>query len=203
MKRLIPTTLGLYIMIAAHQVHADDMFSRIKTRLAEADCIRFEFLSVLESEVFDAVDTAKGNVVIAADSRYCLDLGRDQYIFDGRLLYSFSRENNQVTVEAAASGEAQEESVSFVKRIDEFYSSTMVVPDERYRLIRLSEKHRELPDTVVAFVDPQSESLARLEYYDVNGDLNRIIFTAEEILPTCSDSAFVPSYPDSVEIIKL
>ena len=203
MKRLISIALGLFTVAAVSQVHADDAFSRIKTRLAEADCVRFEFLSILESDVFDTFDTAKGDVVIAADGRYCLNLNGDQYIFDGRLLHSFSRENNQVTIEAAASGEAQEESVSFVKRIDEFYNSIMLVPDERYRLVRLSERHKELPDTIVAFVNPLSVSLARLEYYDVNRDLNRIIFIAEETLPACPDSAFVPAYSDSVEIIKL
>jgi outer membrane lipoprotein-sorting protein len=183
---------------------AGDRLDELKEKLSRAGCIEMKFLSIVESNVFDVVDTVSGAAMLAADGRYRIDLGTDQYVYDGDSLYSYSATNSQVTVEHRAPGEAYVQEVSFLARLDELYKSHILKPGMTYRLVRRSEKAAGVPDSLVLELAPDSLRVASIEYYDINEELNRLIVLNQDLKDEpCPDSAFEPSYPDSVEIIEL
>jgi len=145
---------------------------------------------------------AEAEATIAEDGRYLINLGRDQYLYDLEFLYSFSSENNQVTIDKANGMEAHEE-LSFIKRLDESYRSFVLEPDSRYRLLKSSAQESNIPDSLLLFLRSDSLLLDRIEYYDINEELNRIIFQEQIVQDSCPDLLFVPNYPDSVEVIRL
>ena len=199
--QLIYLTVILCLLVEAGS-SAPDRLDILKQQFTHADCVNFRFLSIVESGIFDRSDTAEAEATIAEDGRYLINLGRDQYLYDLEYLYSFSCDNNQVTVEKVNGVEAYEE-LSFVKRLDEFYRSFVLKPDSKYRLLRLSAEESNIPDSLLLFLRSDSLILDRIEYYDINEELNRIIFLEQTVNETCPDTPFVPNYPDSVEVIRL
>jgi len=199
--QLIYLTVALCLLVEAGS-SAPDRLDILKHQFALADCVNFRFLSIVESGIFDRSDTIEAEATIAEDGRYLINLGRDQYLYDLEYLYSFSYDNNQVTIERANGREVPEE-LSFVKRLDDFYRSFVLKPDSLYRLLKLSAEGSNIPDSLLLFLRSDSLLLDRIEYYDINEELNRIIFLEQTVNETCPDTPFVPNYPDSVEVIRL
>ena len=181
---------------------APDRLDILKQQFARADCVSFRFLSIVESGIFDRTDTIVAEATISADGQYVINLGRDQYLYDLEYLYSFSCDNNQVTIEKGNGMEVPEE-LSFVKRLDDFYRSFVLKSDLRYRLLKLSAQENNIPDSLELSLRSDSLVLDRIEYYDINEELNLIIFLEQTVHEICPDTPFVPDYPDSVEVIRL
>ena len=114
-----------------------DPLEALKKTMSEADCSRFEFISILESEIFDSVDSTLGSALIASDGRYRVTIGPDEYLRTAELLFSYSTENNQVTVERFELAGSTDESISFITRLDDYYEKSTSTGDNRYLLARI------------------------------------------------------------------
>ena len=190
-------------MLFAAAAGSGDVFENIKTELAGAEFCRMEFLSILESEVFESVDTTKGHAYLSVDGRYVVKIGPDMYLYDNENLYSYSEIQNQVTVERLAPSQARRDDVSFVTRLDDYYDTFPVTPDAEYRLIKTVKEAEGIPDSLRLFVNNESNQLDRIEFFDLNEDINRIIFLDVTVSNVCDTAMFIPHFPDSVETIKL
>lgn len=202
MIKLLRWFLVLSCLVPVH-LFAADRFETIKKDLAASKCTYFSFLSTIESSVFDQVDSAQGYAYIEDDGKYHVQVGSDEYIYDRHHLYTWSKANNQVTVETADDGGAGTDQVSFVTRLDEFFSTKPVKKGEEYRLIRKPGKSRNLPDTMLVYLDSAAPRISEIEYRDINGEINRLHFTDQQTSLDCDSSRFLPNFPDSVEVIKL
>jgi hypothetical protein len=180
-----------------------DPFQELKTSMAGAACCRYEFLSIIESGVFETTDTTLGTALIAADGRYYIAIGQDEYLKTSDRLYSYSRAENQLVVEPTAPGAEAQESVSFITRLDDYYSTRIRVPARRYFLTRTDTAAINLPDSLTVFLMEGAPRLDRLEYFDANDDRNQIVFRKSEYLDRCDETALMPHFPDSAEVIHL
>ena len=88
-------------------------------------------------------------------------------------------------------------------RLDEIYIVDPLTPGEKYRLVKRKFGYDNVPDSLIVAVRPDTTLLNWIEYYDVNGELNRIVLLEQTTSETCPDSLFVPAYPDSVERVRL
>jgi len=179
-----------------------DPFEQIKAAMAKAACCRFEFVSIVESEVFESVDSTHGSALLAADGRYLIKIGGDEYLRTTDRLYSYSRDEQQVTVEVVDPAGVSDETVSFITRFDKYYRTLIRKPGREYFLIKLDSTSR-LPDSVTVKVSGKKPQLESLEYSDDNADLNRIVFLSREYQATCDVGVLTPYFPDSVEVIEL
>jgi outer membrane lipoprotein-sorting protein len=201
MKTLIISGL-LALALASAGSAEQSSFERIKKDLATAACVSVDFLSILESSIFESVDSADGRAIIAEDGRYRIMLGEDLYLSTGAELYSHSAANNQVTVEPVAPG-AVNTDITLLQSLDESYKTTILQPDSVYSLTRDSSAASGLPDSLTVFMTENLQGIHRMEYYDINGELNRIIIKALTTSEACDTNQFIPSFPDSVEVIEL
>jgi outer membrane lipoprotein-sorting protein len=200
MKKLL--LYMLLSLIPLSSARTADSFEKLKNKLAGAKCVRFDFLSIIESDIFERIDTTPGTAYIAADGRYLVILGDDEYLYNLELLYSYSKVNNQVTIEKIDSRTGDE--VVFVMQLDSLYDSYAVKKDRQYRLVRKdSVFESNIPDSMLLYMDPEKLVLLKIEYFDINEELNRIVFLEQNIEPACEDDRFIPQYPDSVEQIEL
>jgi len=191
----------LICLLLAGVSRAEDKFDLLKKDLAEAACTRFEFFSIIESDIFDRIDTTAGTAVIAKDGRYYISIGDNEYLFDALYLYSYSRSNNQVTVEKIIDNHGEE--LFFITRLDKYFKTSALQKDFEYSLVRLEKELDNVPDSMRVIIDPAVPSLKEVAYLDINEELNRLVFFNQEIMPICDDQRFIPDFPDTVEIIKL
>lgn len=201
--RLHRLFLAAIILCSATVLAANNSFDEIKLQLAEAGCVHFEFLNIIESDIFDSVDSTDGEAWLAADGRYLIKLDSDEYLFDGADLYSYSFENNQVTVEQLDTADAQTGQISFIRRLDEWFKTDIIEPDLRFRLALREGVEGDLPDTMIIEIDSDNNRIRRIEYLDLNEEKNRIIIDSQDISDSCIEQLFRPNYPDSVELIRL
>jgi outer membrane lipoprotein-sorting protein len=180
-----------------------DRFDQVKADLAEAVCTRFEFRSIVESNVFDQVDSLDGTAYLAHDGRFNITLGPDQYLFDGDNLYSYSAENNQVVIEQVDDTEMVSREISFITKLDKFYNTQSIKPDSLYRLLKKDGVKGDIPDSITVSVSRRALRLERLEYYDVNDERTVIVILSQQPDTVCSNREFQPDFPDSVERLKL
>ncbi len=182
---------------------AADRFGAIKEQLAQAACTRFEFVSIIESEIFDVTDSATGTAYIARDGRFNVTLGEDRYLFDLSFMYSYSAENNQVVIEKVSDKEGVSREISFITRLDELYETHTIQPGKSYRLLKRPGEKGDIPDSLTIFIAPDSLQLERLEYLDINEERNVIVILKQQTGKDCDDEQFEPAFPDSVERIRL
>ena len=189
--------------LSAGVVSETDPLEQIKATMAGSACCRFEFISILESTVFDSVDSTLGSALIATDGRYHIVIGPDEYLKTTEYFYSYAGEQNQVTVEKAGTGTGADEAISFITRLDDYYSTRVISPGHCYFLVRRDTTLSSMPDSLTMYLTGRPRRLDRLEYFDLNEDLNRIVFLASEYQGECDRQALTPQFPDSAEVIKL
>jgi outer membrane lipoprotein-sorting protein len=180
-----------------------DGFDRIKSRLAEAGCVRLDFISILESRIFRQTDSTTGSAYISRDGRYRVTVGSDEYLCDGGSLYGYSPENNQVTIQTVDSTNAFSREVSYVTRLDEFFTTSTIKPNRTYRLVRKSTSMQNLPDSMTVTIDSRAQKILEIDYLDINDEPVRLVFTHQATDSTCTDSSFKPDFPDSVERVRM
>ncbi|HWR83854.1 MAG TPA: outer membrane lipoprotein carrier protein LolA [Candidatus Deferrimicrobium sp.] len=187
----------------AGAVAPTDSFDKIKRELSQAACARFEFVSVIESEVFETADSAFGRAYIARDGRFLVTLGSDIYLNDGRCLYSYSAENNQVIMETKADSAEPIREISFLTRLDAIYTTFPVRSGETYRLLKKPGQDSQTPDSLTVFIDRRTRRLERLEYFDINDERTIIHIRSQQSDDSCDDKRFTPDFPESAERIRL
>ena len=197
------TILCVLVGLAGFGVAQADTFDGIKQAYRRAACVKISFVSIIESSVFETVDSLAGSAVIAGSGKYTVVLGKDKYVFDGVDLYSYSYDNNQVAIERLDPDDRFWTEVSFITRLDEIYKTAILHPDSTYRLVKLAQGHDNVPDSLVVAIDRRRNAIRAIEYFDVNEEKNRIVFKEQSLAGGCDSLLFVPEFPDSVERIRL
>ncbi len=191
------------MMVAWSTAEANDRFDLLIERLNSAKCLSMRFVSVIKSDIFDDIDSTSGELYVASDGRFFLDAGSDQFLFDGSNIYTYSESANQVIIETPVDSESTSREFSFLLMLDRLYSIEPITPNREYQLRIKTHTSETYPDSMVVHIDDSDQILKRLEYYDINDELNTIIVNWMKLSTACRSSQFIPSFPDSVERVKL
>ena len=181
-----------------------DPFDGLATQLSRAACIHIRFLHIVESQIFNDVDSLPGSAVIDQNGRYRIELPNDEFVCDGTFIHSYSRPNNQVVIEKAGpAGSSARHDLLFLAHLKDYYDITPVDTGSTYRLTMTDSRQTTLPDSMVAFVTGNPARLDYFDYFDINEDRNRLIIESLSTERPCHDSLFAPTWPDSVDRVKL
>ncbi len=194
--------LGLFCLIGL-TAYSADKFTLIKNKIDSAKVASFGVLITIESRIFDEIDSLAGQIILAKDGRYRAELGGDIYLNDGKTNWEYSAENNQATKRELLEGELSNNRLSFFKDLDSYYKSSIVKQDLVYKLIKLDNSDKALPDSMTVYLNNKTHQISKIEYYDLNEDLNSVYITEEYYEDVIKDNLFDLNLPDSVEIISL
>ncbi len=196
-------TLVFCLAMLAVAASAEDKFDLIKANLAKAECIQIQFMSILESGIFDRTDTAQGTALLAKDGRFLVTISEDKYLMAGDLLYSYSKANNQVIIEDVDSTRAVSSEVAYIRKLDDWYKTRILRPDREYFLVRTGPKGNSIPDSMTVSIDPKQGRISRIAYFDLNDELVTVVFVKETHHDACDQQRFEPDFPRSAERVKL
>jgi hypothetical protein len=178
-----------------------DSFDDIKMELSKDGCWQFIFVDIIESDIFNTVDTTNGEAYMASDGRYYIKTNEDFYIYDHYNYFSYSPESNQLIIEKKHSTE--EDDISFITNLDKYYKTHLLSKNHSYRLLKKESITGDVPDSMTVYIDSEEKRLVRIEYYDINEELNKLIFIEQNHFDSCLYNQFVPVVPDSTERVKL
>lgn len=180
-----------------------DVFDEIKKDLSQAKCIKLEFISIIESDIFETIDSIPGKSIISNDDKYKISIGDDIYINDKLNLYSYSIENNQVIIEKAENSSESIGEITFLKKLDKLFNTTIIMKNEKYRLTKKINVKSELPDSMLIILNHKKKIIEKIIYSDINDDRNTILIKSIDILSPCVPDDFIPNFPESADRIKL
>ncbi|SYZ73263.1 exported hypothetical protein [Candidatus Zixiibacteriota bacterium] len=195
--------LFLTFWVTAAAAGQKNKFDTIKSELASAREVKLKVAVAVTSKIFKDVDSSNGEIAIADDGRYFAQMGRDIYLFDGKCTWEISLEYRQATKRCLKDGEKFENRLVFIKNLDEYYEPHPIRKDLIYLLTRKDSDDSPMPDSLTIFLDKSADRIARLEYFDLNGDLNRVYILSERPNPAITDSLYHFNRPDSMEVITL
>jgi outer membrane lipoprotein-sorting protein len=188
------------ILIFSGIVYGDN-FEKIKKQYKDAALVELDILIIIESKIFGDVDSADGNIILAADGRYLAEINNEIFLFDGKCLWDYSIENGQATRNCLEENETFESELSFIKNLDRYYITKMQKPDSIYRMISASDENESLPDSMTVHI--RKSALYMIEYLDLNNDLNQVLINSVGFSDSVNNDIFKLALPDSVEIITL
>lgn len=201
MKKLFKYSFLIFAITCS--VYGQDNFDKIKKDLSQAECIKLQFISIIESDIFDTIDSIPGHGIISKDNKYNISIGDDIYINDKLNLYSYSIENNQVIIEPSDIGNGAIDEITFLKNLDKLFNTTVIMKNRKYRLTKKKDVKSELPDSMLVLLNNKKTMIEQIIFKDLNDDLNRIIIKAIDILSPCLPDDFIPKFPESADRIKL
>ncbi len=202
---IIASVSLLLAVVTSPAERPSDAFSAIKDRLSQAACVEFEFLSMVEMDVFDVTDSAWGRAQIARDGRFYITVGGETYLYDAQYVYTYSQANNQLVIEPAPQNGSVGREISFVTQLDDLYETTTVETNNLYRLIKRDSVAAggDIPDSMEVGISADKQKLAVLRFYDINEDVNTIRVIEQITYDSCNSAMFTPDFPDSVETVRL
>lgn len=200
--KTILTLMVACLLLWCSAVIADD-FDQVKQKLGRSGCHYFEFYSIIESDIFDQVDTALGTACIASDGRYNITVADENYVFDLERTYTYSESSGQVIIEKVDPSMPVGEEIAFVLKLDETYKTVAGKKKDTFELYKRGTGAAAYPDSLYVEIDSGQKELKQFEYFDVNEELNRIVFKKYDFEAECDSTAFIPVYPDSAEVIRL
>ncbi|GEM_PF-1205296 len=197
-------TLSLFLMLGLPALTgAEELLDKIKREWSAAKLISFDVTIAVESEVFNSVDSAPGNVVIAEDGRYRASIGDDLFLFDGQCIWEVSFANLQATCQCLKEGERFENRLVFLKDIDSYYRTASSVKGDGYLLVKNKGTGEALPDSINLYLDRKAGRISLLEYYDLNSEKNRVFLHDVKLQSEIGDEVFKYLPSDSIEVITL
>jgi outer membrane lipoprotein-sorting protein len=204
MKKIIKTMIYSGCLLLAINIAAGrDLFSNIKDEITSAKMIRLQAQIIIKSKIFESIDTTSGIISIGDDGRYCAKLDSDIYLFDGRCIWEVSYENKQATKQCLKDGERFQNRLFFLKDIDGYYNSKMIIKDSTYILTLKDKKGSGLPDTLTVLTGGVHNKISMLKYFDLNGDMNEVNFNKLDCYDIVDSAIFEIQLPDSIEVISI
>ncbi|HKK20265.1 MAG TPA: hypothetical protein VJ983_02250, partial [candidate division Zixibacteria bacterium] len=87
--------------------------------------------------------------------------------------------------------------------LDDLYKTYVLKPDQSYRLVKKGDAEGDFPDSMTVTIDSDKLLLKKIEYFDVNDELNTITLIKQDYHAVCKQELFEPNFPDSVERVRL
>lgn len=191
------------LLVIAGSAFSQDNFDKIKRDLSQAECIRIEFISITESTIFETIDSIPGKGIISNDNKYNISIGDDIFINDKLNLYSYSIENNQVIIEKGENGAESIEEITFLKKLDKLFNTTLIKKNREYRLNKKKDIKSELPDSMLVLINDKKQMIEQIIFNDINDDMNIIFIKSIDLSSPCEPDDFIPNFPESADRIKL
>ncbi len=202
MRKLVTWPLTVLGLMAATAIAADS-FEKVKSQFANATCVHIEFISIIDSDIFNTVDSIYGVADIAQDGRFYVRIGAEEYLYDNQNLYTYSVHTNQVIIDQPLNNLFAGSEIAMITRMNEYYDTETIQTDASYRLYKKRAEDTGLPDTVTVQLQEDTGQIAWLRYLDINRDPNTILMRHQRVSDDCDSSLFIPSFPDSAERVRL
>lgn len=188
-------------LIFASNISADS-FEKIKEKMSQPGCWDIEFINIIESDIFETVDTIYGIAYLEQDGRFYVEINGDIYLYDREYNYTYSPENNQVIIEKGDEFWGQQ--VTFITKLGQLYNSEPLKENESYKLIRkIIDDEDDFPDSMTLTIDQNSLTFKEFDYFDLNEEFNRLIILKQEFNESCDETRFKPTFPEDTERVKL
>ena len=193
---------------AAQSITAGEILRKVEERYESLNDFRATFHQALYMDEADTAGyLASGTLWVKKPVQFRLELEHQTTVSDGRTLWTYVPDNNQVLVDAAdTTGGGMRPDQLFLTYFQDA-EATLCGAEEVAGLECYHLYLQPAEETAVAslevWVDKSSYLARRLTFNDDGGMITHYRFTETQINPGLDDSLFVFQAPDTVEVIDM
>jgi len=188
---------------------AQEIMSKLAKKLTNVTAISADITMITESKTENTKDERKINALIS-NNKYRLLFGNQSVYCDGKSVWHYNNDVNEVTLTVADSTEMQQ--INLPKIISEWeknYRAKFIREEEQNKItsliLDLTPKKRQDFHKIRLVINKNKQEIQRMQFHYFEGETVSYIFNSYKTNPTTNTSDFVfnSSMHPSAEIIDL
>ncbi len=202
--------LGIVSLLTsqAFSLTSEELALKIEKRYKSLKDVSMRFTQTTKSEVFSTEKKIRGKMYLKNPDKFRIDTPSQSIVTDGKLLWLFSERNKQVTIHK------QKKSKNIFKPNEYLYNFRANYNPElrkkeklgkRYyhKLVLTPRKENLFITNLALWIDQKTFLVKKLEYQDMNDNWVSFLFDRTKTNSHISDSRFVYTPPEGIEVVDL
>ena len=208
MKLKLSLLLVLLVFNVAIAADPTELLRDIEQRYNDLTDLEVDFKQEVHSGVFSAVERTEGKMFLAKGDRFRIQTDEQVIASDGKLLWVYSKENKQVTIDKVGKTRDLVRPSDYLFTFRENYNAVLLpdssISDETYSVILLTSQDKDqFIQRMTLYADKTDKLTRRAVYQDINGNIVEINFFNLKIDKALSPETFIFKAPKGVEEIRL
>jgi outer membrane lipoprotein carrier protein len=216
MRRLV-LTVGFFsvtafvIVTSVHSAAAsssDELARQVEEKYRSLSSLSMDFVKITRSEIFETESKIEGKMLVKNPDRFKIDTEDEIIVCDGKFVWSYSVENQQVIKNLADRSEKVFKPNQYLADFRSRYAPRLTGEEKvdgiRCFVLSLAPKDEEVfIKKMTIWVDKKKLLAKKLEYTDSNDNQVTLIFQRIKTNRKIKDSEFVFQAPPGVEELDL
>jgi chaperone LolA len=180
----------------------------LQERYDKLSDLAVDFVQEVHSGVFAAVERTSGKMFLASGDKFRVQTDEQTIVSDGNILWVYSRENKQVTIDKVAKSRDIVRPSDYLFTFRESYTSYLL-PDttigrvECMTILLVCDEKDEFIQQMTLYVGKEDLLTHRASYVDINGNNVIIDFSNLKVDKGLPDDVFFFETPKGVEEVRL
>lgn len=204
---LLPSLLVLPFRSDAQQLDGQAIVRKVRATFESLTTLRARFEQTFEWKIVGESQKVSGTLAAAKGDRYSIETHDQLIVTDGKTVWSFSKENNQVLIDHMGKSADAPLMRDLMVRYAEGYVAELkgqeAVHGSTCYLVELRAKGEEFITTVTLWVDRTLWIPVRVRQVDVNENVNLYELQGVEVNVPLPASLFSFQVPPGAEVIDV
>ena len=201
----------LLLLLWASQGSGGDpqlILTELQERYDKLSDLAADFVQEVHSGVFAAIERTSGKMFLASGDKFRVQTDEQTIVSDGKMLWVYSRENKQVTIDKVAKSRDIVRPSDYLFSFRESYTSHLL-PDTTIGKVEcitvqlVCGEKDEFIQQMTLFVGKEDRLTHRASYIDINGNNVIIDFSNVKVDKGLPDDLFFFETPKGVEEVRL
>ncbi|MCK4656292.1 MAG: outer membrane lipoprotein chaperone LolA [candidate division Zixibacteria bacterium] len=185
-----------------------EILTELQERYDKLSDLAVDFVQEVHSGVFAAVERTSGKMFLGSGDRFRVQTDEQTIVSDGKMLWVYSKENKQVTIDKVAKSRDIVRPSDYLFTFRESYTSNLL-PDTAISKVEcitiqlVCEEKDEFIQQMTLYIGREDLLTHRASYVDINGNNIIIDFSNLKIDRGLPDDVFFFETPEGVEEVRL
>jgi len=207
-SKALPVLLLLILAMPCSGQDAKTVLAELQDRYDELVDLEVDFTQEVHSGVFASVERTSGKMYLASGDKFRVQTDEQAIVSDGELLWVYSKENKQVTIDKVAKSHDLVRPSDYLFSFREAYRHELlpdtVIEKDECTVVRLvCEEKNEFIQQMTLYISKSDLLTHRAVYVDINGNTVIVDFSDLKIDEGLPDDIFRFKTPKGVEEVRL
>jgi outer membrane lipoprotein carrier protein len=189
-------------------ITSEELATLVEKKYRSLSDLSMNFSKTSKSEIFETEKKTKGKMYLKNPDKFRIETDDEILVSDGELLWSYSKENEQVTKSRLDKSKNIFKPNQYLSNFRKEYEAKLTGEEkvdkiECYNLVLTPKKKDLFITRMTIWIDKKSGLAKKLKYQDSNDNQVLLLFEGIKINKCIPDSKFVFKAPPGVEELDL
>jgi chaperone LolA len=200
--------VALFVVPPASAQSASDIVKKVRKKYDKLNTLRIDFEQVYHWVLADETNTIRGTLYLTKDNRYRVELPNQLIITDGKTVWTYSKDLNQVMLDRLSKDAGNPVPGELMLRYSRDFEARMVGKEkvnnvDTYVIELVPKRQDEFVRKVRLWIDKSRWIVVRLRQEDLNGNVTVYNVTRLVENPTLNSKLFTFEIPEGAQVVDL